>query len=252
MRTRTERREIGKVALAVSLGAPPNATAKSQLRDGCGRERDADAQARAVRLDIRAARHHQGEAAVTVIVPLAEDEPEPSGMLAVLPAVFEVILARGGTRASSMNEAASVAKGRHLWFVHADTVLGIDAVTTLVGRIGVRDAALHYFDIRFDGGGLMRLTDLGVRFRSRLLGMPFGDQALCISAATFRALGGYDETAAYGEDHLLVRSARRLGIPVLPVGVTIATSARKYRDNGWLRTTLKHWRLTLLQVLRNR
>lgn len=243
----------GAVSMSVPYGAPPTRAGSSRLLSDRRRPAsDARVQSGVVSLDVRVPQPDNGEAHVTVIIPFAPDEPEPSGVLAVLPPTFEVILARGGTRASSMNAAASIAKGRHLWFVHADTILETDSITKLIGKIGMQDRALFYFDLRFDGGGLMRLTDLGVRFRSRMFGIPFGDQALCLRASTFRALGGYDETAAYGEDHLLVRRARRAGVPVLPVGATIGTSARKYRDTGWLRTTSEHWRLTLLQILRDR
>jgi hypothetical protein len=203
-------------------------------------------------LDIRPPSIGRGEVAVTVIIPLAERDGEPGALLAMLPDIFEVILARGGTRASSMNHAATAASGQHLWFVHADTSLGTDAVSALMAALQDGRAAVRYFRLRFDGGPLMRFTERGVGFRSRVFGLPFGDQALCLPAATFHALGGYDELAAYGEDHLLVRSARRAGIPVLPVGATITTSARKYREHGWFRTTFRHLRLTVLQGLRAR
>lgn len=201
-----------------------------------------------VRLELRHPLDLKPEVVVTVIVPLAQSEAEPAAMLAMLPHTFEIILARGGSRASSMNQAATVATGQYLWFVHADTTLRPDAVTALLVALRNPSAALRYFDVRFDGGALMRLTELGVFIRSRLLGLPFGDQAFCIPATVFRNLGCYNEMAAYGEDHLLVRRARRAGIPVLPVGATIATSARKYRDNGWFRTTLKHCQRTLVQL----
>lgn len=186
---------------------------------------------------------------VSVIVPLAPNEPEPNALLAMLPDSFEVLLVRGGTRASSMNAAASRASGRHLWFIHADTAMAPGAVSALLDRLKQPSAALHYFDLRFDHGGLMRITELGVRFRSRILGIPFGDQALCLPAAMFQSLGRYDETVAYGEDHRLVRRAHKAGLPVRPVGATVSTSARKYREQGWLRTTSRHLWLTLRQSL---
>jgi GT2 family glycosyltransferase len=112
------------------------------------------------------------------------------------------------------------------------------------------NAALHYFDLRFDDRGLMRITELGVWFRSRILGIPFGDQALCLPAEAFRSLGGYDETVDQGEDHRLVRRARQAGLPLRPVGVAVFTSARKYRRQGWLRTTVRHLWLTARESLR--
>lgn len=185
---------------------------------------------------------------VSVIVPLAPNEPEPLALLALLPDAFEVVLARGGTRASSMNAAASRASGLHLWFVHADTVIEVDAITALLSRLTDPSPTLHYFDLRFDGGLLMRITELGVWFRSRVLGIPFGDQALCIPAAVFVRVDRYDETAVRGEDHLLVRQAHKAGVRVRPIGASVLTSARKYREQGWFRTTVKHLWLTLCQA----
>lgn len=224
---------------------PPRQLARRPARaDG-----DASSEHR-IELDIRPPLIGDPAVSVTVIVPLAAGEAEPNDLLAALPRSFEIVLARGGTRASSMNEAARVARGRHLWFVHADTTLGVDAVAALLAGLAGAPSALHYFDLLFDGGPMMRLTEWGVCFRSRVLRLPFGDQALCIPAATFQKLGGYDETTACGEDLLLVRRAHRKRIAILPVGASIRTSARKYARHGWFRTTLRHLRLTVQLAIR--
>ncbi len=201
----------------------------------------------AIRLTVRPAEAAPASVVVSAIIPLSESEAEPDDLLASLPRDFEIILARGGTRASCMNLAAGTARGRYLWFIHADTVLSAEAVPALLHCIAKEPGGLVYFNLRFDFGGLMRLTELGVWFRSRCLGLPFGDQALCLPAATFRALGGFDEAAISGEDHLLVRKAHGAGVPVSPAGASLVTSARKYRRNGWLRTTWTHLRLTVRQ-----
>ncbi|MEP6938153.1 MAG: glycosyl transferase family 2, partial [Rudaea sp.] len=86
-------------------------------------------------------------------------------------------------------------------------------------------------------------------WRSRWFGLPFGDQGFVVPARSFAQLGGYDETVRYGEDHLFVWAARAGGLAVLPIGATVFTSARKYAAGGWLRTTLRHWQLTLRQAL---
>lgn len=190
----------------------------------------------------------QKNVTLSVIIPLAPGENVPVRLLDSLPKSYEIILARGGTRASSMNRAAAMASGMHLWFIHADTILSSNAIEALQARL-TDEEAIHYFDLRFDGGPLMRLTELGVHFRSRCFGIPFGDQALCLSRDTFTRLGGYDERTSTGEDHLLVQKAHRLGLPVRPVGATILTSARKYTRDGWFRTTWNHLRLTIHQAL---
>nr|WP_158651850.1 hypothetical protein [Marinobacterium profundum] len=101
--------------------------------------------------------------------------------------------------------------------------------------------ALHYFQLAFagDGAGPMAFNAKGANLRSNWLGIPFGDQGLCLSAASFRALGGYCEKVSYGEDHLLVWHARQLGLKLNGLDAELCTSARKYDQQGW-------WRLTLL------
>jgi hypothetical protein len=64
----------------------------------------------------------------------------------------------------------------------------------------------------------------------------------------FERLDGFDEHASYGEDHLLVWAAHHAGVPVVPVGASLRTSARRYRERGWLRTTLRHLLLTARQA----
>jgi len=44
--------------------------------------------------------------------------------------------------------------------------------------------------------------------------------------------------------------ARRAGLPLRAIDAALVTSARKYAERGWLRTTLRHWRLTADQAWR--
>jgi len=66
---------------------------------------------------------------------------------------------------------------------------------------------------------------------------------------TWTRLGDFDESAAYGEDHLMVWRARSLGIRLVELPIRITTSGRKYRERGWLQTTAKHLVLTLRQAV---
>ena len=111
-------------------------------------------------------------------------------------------------------------------------------------------AGLGYFDLRFaaDGPVAVHLNALGVRLRSRVLGLPFGDQGFFLPAATFARLGGFDPSLPHGEDHALVWAARRAGVPLVAAGAPLYTSARKYAEHGWLRTTVRHVRLTAVQA----
>ena len=209
---------------------------------------------------------------LSVIVPVGPGEREAEGLLVQLrdlPVPAEIILAvaQGGQaewpvpvtlvevsgsarRAHVLNAGAARAAGGWLWFLHADTRLlpgSLDALATFLRR---DRPALGWFHLTFrrDGPALTRLNAWGANGRSRWLGVPFGDQGFVLPAATFHALGGFDETAAYGEDHLFVWAARAAGLRARPVGGRVATSARKYARLGWARTTLLHWRLTVAQA----
>ena len=213
---------------------------------------------------------------LSVIIPLARGEQAWQDLLpdlAALPADSEVILAlphdassldipaihsafiirqvrEGSGRAQQMNAAAHAAQGAQLWFLHADSRLHPETIPALLRRLGEYPDWLLYADLVFssDASPLMRLNEIGVWFRSHALGIPFGDQGLCIRKKTFYELGGYPENVAYGEDHVFVWRVRQRGIRLRPMGACITTSARKYREHGWLKTSLLHIWFTLKQA----
>lgn len=103
------------------------------------------------------------------------------------------------------------------------------SVPALRAALSSAPHARHYFDLAFlrDGLRFMPLNALGTRVRSHWLGMPFSDQRFAIRHAAFHSLGGFDESAPYGEDHLFVWRARRAGITVRATGSTLRTSAAR-------------------------
>ena len=143
-----------------------------------------------------------------------------------------------------------MASGDWLWFVHADSRLRADTLQALQGFLDQGNPALGWFTLAFrrDGTRCTVLNAAGANWRARWLGLPFGDQGLLLPRACFEALHGFDEQAAYGEDHLLVWAARRAGLPLQHIPAVLETSARKYARHGWLRTTWRHWRLTVVQA----
>jgi rSAM/selenodomain-associated transferase 2 len=151
-------------------------------------------------------------------------------------------------RARQQNAGAAAADGAVLWFLHADSRVSATAVQA-AQRFAASPAALGYFDLGFhDGPALARLNAAGAWLRSRWLDLPFGDQGFILARDLFHSLGGFDESLAAGEDHALVWAARRARIPLIPLRVPVLTSARRYAEQGWLRTTLRHGWLTILQV----
>jgi hypothetical protein len=153
-------------------------------------------------------------------------------------------------RGRQLNRGVRAAAGRYLWILHADSRLGEEAIPRLLRCVQAGEGALWYFDLRFlpDGPPLMLLNEVGVWIRSRLLGLPFGDQGFAFARTLFDRLGGFSESAEYGEDHLFVWAARHASVAVRPVGLHLHTSARKFARDGWLRTTLRHLVLTWKQA----
>ena len=153
-------------------------------------------------------------------------------------------------RARQQNAGARAAAGDAVWFLHADSRLPARSVAAALDFAG--DEGLGYFRLRFlaDGPLPARLNALGAGIRSRLLHLPFGDQGFLLRRETYEALGRFDETLSGGEDHALVWLARARGVPLVDLSMPIFSSARRYRDQGWLRTTLRHARLTVSQARR--
>jgi hypothetical protein len=215
---------------------------------------------------------------LSVIIPVGPGEaawPELLGDLAALPDDTEILLVaatgeapRGWSprphrlavparwleapagRARQQNAGAAVARGENLWFLHADSRLPTGTVSAAWNFAGRQ--ALGYGSLRFaaDGPRLARLNALGAGLRSRWLGLPFGDQGFLLPRELFISLGGFDESLAAGEDHALVWKARRAGVPLAPLGAPVISSARRYAEHGWLRTSLRHARLTIAQARR--
>ncbi|MCX6110771.1 MAG: glycosyl transferase family 2 [Proteobacteria bacterium] len=178
------------------------------------------------------------------------DQVQNSPAYAALPCSCQFEVSAPG-RAKQLNAGARRASHDNLWFLHCDSRVPESSIEALLIALHDAPEALHFFDLKFqnDGPFMVHINGVGVWMRSRMLRLPFGDQGFCTSRATFDALGGFDESTPYGEDHLLVWRAHQAGIRVRAVGARLYTSARKYRTYGWRHTTARHLRLTAKQAL---
>ena len=151
-------------------------------------------------------------------------------------------------RAKQMNAGATKATGEVFWFLHADSKFSASTLVAIDKLLQTSIEGIYFFDLSFfEGPLLMTLNRIGVWIRSRFLKLPFGDQGFIMTRQLFHHLGGFSETALYGEDHLLIWRAHQLGVPVKPIGALLLTSGRKYSDRGWFHTTQRHLRLTFQQ-----
>lgn len=186
---------------------------------------------------------------IVLVAARADDVPKDGDWARGLRAPARWLVAEPG-RARQLNAGVRHSTQDWLWFLHADSRVPATTVAA-VGRCARADQALlGYCDLDFHGDGpaFMIVNTLGVWLRCRLFGLPFGDQGFLIPRKAFNHIGPYDETMNCGEDHALVWAARRAGLPVRPLRARIRTSARKYVERGWARTTLMHLWLTWRQA----
>jgi rSAM/selenodomain-associated transferase 2 len=140
-------------------------------------------------------------------------------------------------RAHQMNVGAGKARGRFLCFVHADTRLPPNFDRVIRAALAHPRAAAGAFRLAIGAGRLpARVVAWGANWRTRLLKLPYGDQALFLPAATFRAVGGFADLPIM-EDVVLVKQLARQGRLIL-APATVTTSARRWQNLGYARTTL--------------
>lgn len=165
-------------------------------------------------------------------------------------------------RAAQMNEGASLATGRILYFLHADSLPPRKFDGFILQKVNQGSPA-GCFRLQFDDPHpLLKLYSYFTKFKSTLV--RFGDQSLFVEKPLFEALGGFDENLTVMEDQKIVRELKKRA-PFGLVQKAITTSARKYRRTGvfklqWLFTwiwlgyylgarqeTLRHFYKTQIQ-----
>lgn len=153
-----------------------------------------------------------------------------------------------GTRGAALNQAARLATGDVLLFVHADTLVPADASARIERALRDPGVVGGAFRLRLDDKRLLaRLVSHSVNLRSAWLNTFFGDQAMFVRRDVFLNVGGYQEWSVM-EDLEILSRLRRHGRLVL-LDAAVVTSARRHRRNGWFRTIGTIWALSALSRL---
>lgn len=146
-------------------------------------------------------------------------------------------------RGVQINRAAAAADSDILLVLHGDTRLpptAGDAVRRAI-QSGAEGGA---FLIRFDSERwTMRFGTGFVNWRTRWFKLPLGDQAQFVRRTTFDRLGGFQDWPILEDLDFIRRLKRSARIAILPLAVT--TDARRFVQNGWLRTVAINWAIWL-------
>ncbi|NEQ32041.1 MAG: glycosyltransferase family 2 protein [Leptolyngbya sp. SIO4C5] len=140
-------------------------------------------------------------------------------------------------RYHQLNQGAAVATGEILLFLHADTRLPADFETVVQQTLALPQVVGGAFRLKIDAElpGI-RLVEWGVYWRSRLLQLPYGDQAFFLYKSQFEQLGGFAAMPIM-EDYDFVRRLGRYGKVVMPAAV-VTTSGRRWQRLGVWQTML--------------
>ncbi|MEL7038876.1 MAG: TIGR04283 family arsenosugar biosynthesis glycosyltransferase [Cyanobacteria bacterium J06592_8] len=206
------------------------------------------------------------EAKISVIIPVLNEERTLADVLSQLKNVpnLEIIIIDGGSidntievahrfgkntevevqiieavrgRAHQMNTGAAVATGEILLFLHADTLLPNHFEKWVRQVLDEPQVIAGAFELKITTSVAgTAWVEQGVKWRSHILQMPYGDQAIFLKEKTFWEIGGFPKLPLM-EDFELVRQLRRQGkIAIVPAAVV--TSGRRWQKLGVFRTTL--------------
>ncbi len=152
-------------------------------------------------------------------------------------------------RGSQLAAGARAAECDWLLFLHADTRLGAgwrEAVGAFTAAPENRErAGVFRFALDDDAPAARRLERI-VAWRSRLFGLPYGDQGVLIHRSFYEAVGGFRPLPLM-EDVDLVRRIGRRRLTILPVAAV--TSAERYRRSGYVLRSLRNLTCLTLYIL---
>jgi len=161
----------------------------------------------------------------------------------------ERVLESAAGRARQMDQGYRAATGDVILFLHADTRLDSDWLEAVRRALSDPRVAGGAFALRFvSQRPLYRFIEFGARLRTRLGGLPYGDQALFVRRSVLDAQDGIPWVPIF-EDLDLARRIRACGrLLLLPQPAW--TSSRRYEANGVLRTWIRNTLALLAYLLK--
>lgn len=149
-------------------------------------------------------------------------------------------------RGAQMNNGAKTATADVLLFLHADTLLPANGFTSILDVCRDKEICGGAFDLVFDAAqfGFQLIAKIAT-LRSRITRIPFGDQAIFLKADCFRKLGGFKNIALMEDVDIMLR-LRQKADRIRFISDPVVTSARRWKKEGMIYTTLRNWMLQFL------
>lgn len=143
------------------------------------------------------------------------------------------------SRGGQLQRGCEAAKADWLLILHADTVLQDGWSKVVSDHLPIGKPATFRLAFRAHGFGPTWVAGWA-NLRSRVFGLPYGDQGLLVPRQTYLKAGGYPDQPLM-EDVALVRA-----LPAITLLNTRAvTSADRYERVGWVRRGVRNlWTLT--------
>ncbi len=155
----------------------------------------------------------------------------------------DLLLQNRAGRARQMNRGARESSGRWLWFLHADSSLPAGWLQQIEAACGSDTGQWGFFAVRLDNPRWpYRVIAWFMNRRSCLTRIATGDQGIFVRRELFFAHNGYADLPLM-EDVDLSRRLKEFEPCCLqgPLG----TSARRWEEQGILRTVFRMWSLRL-------
>lgn len=135
-------------------------------------------------------------------------------------------------RGTQMNAGAAAAKGSVLLFLHADTRIPAGAIGDVIKMCNLSAIAGGAFSLRIDTPKkVYRLIETWANIRSRILRIPYGDQAIFIKKKVFINIGGFAMVPLM-EDIEIMKRMKRNGLKIKLIDKAVTTSARRWEKEG--------------------
>lgn len=209
---------------------------------------------------------------LSIIIPTLDEEHALATLLSDiegLPVEHEVIVVDGGSidrtrsvaqqrgamvittrpgRGHQLATGAGAARGRVLCFLHADIRLPSRTREAIAAEASTMRGGAAVFTIAINAvGRSYRLIERVANWRTRVLGLPYGDQGLLVTRWDYDVVGGFQDVRLM-EDVAIVRELRRHSMVRL-LEESLLVSARRWQRDGVWRRTLGNYLLIILYVM---